>query len=520
MKITLTGIDYLVLFTYVVTLFILGFYLKSRRSSPGADIFLGGRSLRWWQIGFSMFSANAGPMMLIGLCSLGFSKGVVGSNFEWLAWIFLILLATFFIPRYISVGISTIPQFLLLRYGRRSYNFLVVYSLISILFVWLGSALYAGGLVISAVFDCPLLSAVILVAVISTSYTAIGGLKAVVRTGVFQSLIIIISSLLLTLLAIWKLGHATTGVSNAVPPDYWKLFHSSADPEYSWIAIIAGYPVVAVYYWCADQTIVQKVLSARSIKEGQYGILFLAALKIITPFIFVLPGILCFLLYGNTTEPDNSYMMLVKQLMPPGLRGLCIAALIASLIDTVSSGLNSFSTVFTLDVVSQFMPLNNSNKVRIGRWMTALAAVLGVAIAILFSYSGKSLFELTQGLVSILAPPLSVVFLSGIFWKRTHQTGADAVLFGGGFICVLMGICYVLNYPYKGFWPHFLLLSVYIFIGLVGLMAVITYVFKAPERELPVFTFPGNGLPAMGRGLWLGWGLLALVMAIIYIVLN
>lgn len=519
MKITLTGIDYLVLFAYVVTLFILGFYLKSRRASPGADMFLGGRSLKWWQIGFSMFSANAGPMMLIGLSSLGFSRGVVGSNFEWLAWIFLILLAAFFIPRYISAGISTIPQFLLLRYGRRSYNFLVVYSLVSILFVWLGSALYAGGLVISTVFNCSLWEAVVLVAIISTSYTAIGGLRAVVRTGVFQSLIIITSSLLLTLLAIWKLGHAE-GVVKAVSPDYWKLFHSTADPEYSWIAIVAGYPVVAVYYWCADQTIVQKVLAARSIKEGQYGILFLAALKIITPFIFVLPGILCFLLYGNITQPDNSYIMMVKQLMPQGLRGLCIAALIASLIDTVSSGLNSFSTVFTLDVVSQFMLLGNSAKLTVGRWMTALAAVLGVAIAILFSYSGKSLFELSQGLVSILAPPLSVVFLGGIFWKRTHRIGAEAVLFGGGFICVLIGICYVLNYPYKGFWPHFLLLSVYIFIGLVALLVLTNLILKAPEKNQPVFNFPGSGMLVMGRWLWLGWGLLALIMTIIYIVLN
>lgn len=519
MKITLTGIDYLVLFIYVVTLFVLGFYLKSRRSPRGADIFLGGRSLSWWQIGFSMFSANAGPMMLIGLSSLGFSKGIVGGNFEWLAWVFLILLAAFFIPRYISSGISTIPQFLLLRYGRRSYNFLVVYSLVSILFVWLGSALYAGGLVISTVFDCSLLGAVVLVAIISTSYTAIGGLKAVVRTGVFQSLIIITSSLLLTLLAIRKLGHVE-GLTRAASPDYWKLFHAKSDPEYSWIAIIAGYPVVAVYYWCADQTIVQKVLAAKSVKEGQYGILFLAALKIITPFIFVLPGILCFLLYGDSTLPDNSYITLVRQLMPQGLRGLCIAALIASLIDTVSAALNSFSTVFTLDVITRFVPLNYSAQIRVGRWMTAVAALLGVGIAVLFSYSGKGLFELTQGLVSILAPPLSVVFLSGIFWKRTHRIGAETILFGGGFICLLIGICYLLNYPYKGFWPHFLFLSIYIFIGLIGLMTLITLFIKAPANEEPLSTFPKHGASAMGKWLWMGWGALALVMIIIYIVLN
>ncbi|MEZ2444961.1 sodium/solute symporter [Chitinophaga sp. RCC_12] len=519
MNIILTGIDYLVLVVYVIALFAFGFYLKSSRSQSGGDIFLGRRSLKWWQIGFSMFSANVGPMMLIGLSSLGFSQGVVGGNFEWLAWIFLMLLSVFFIPRYISSGISTIPQFLLLRYGRRSYNFLVVYSLVSILFVWLGSALYAGGLVISEIFQCSLLEAVVLTTLISTSYTAIGGLKAVVRTGVFQSVIIIVSSLILTVLAIGKIGHVE-GAAKAIPPDYWKLFHARSDPEYSWLAIVAGYPVVAVYYWCADQTIVQKVLAAKTVKEGQRGILFLAALKVITPFIFVLPGIICFLLYRDSTTPDKSYITLVKNLMPAGLRGLCIAALIASLIDTVSSGLNSFSTVFTLDVVTQFVTLKEKDKTRVGRWMTAAGAFLGGGIAVLFSYSDKSLFELTQGLVSILAPPLSVVFLAGIFWKRTHRVGAETVLFGGGFLCLIMGVCYVLNYPYKGFWPHFLLLSVYIFIFLVILMGGITMVFKSPEKNHVSFTFPDNAGSGMDKWLWAGWGALALIMITIYIVLN
>jgi len=518
-KITLAGIDYLVLFVYVVALFVFGFYLKSRRTPAGGDIFLGGRSLKWWQIGFSMFSANVGPMMLIGLSSLGFSQGVVGGNFEWLAWIFLMMLATFFIPRYISAGISTIPQFLLLRYGRKSYNFLVVYSLLSILFVWLGSALYAGGLVISEIFQCSLLEAVVLITLISTSYTAIGGLKAVVRTGVFQSVIIIISSLILTVLAIGKIRHVE-GIAQAVSPDYWKLFRPASDPEYSWLAIVAGYPVVAVYYWCADQTILQKVLAAKSVKEGQRGILFLAVLKVITPFIFVLPGIICFLLYRDSTTPDRSYITLVKNLMPEGLRGLCIAALVASLIDTVSSGLNSFSTVFTLDVVTQFVSLKTNTKIKIGRWMTAAGAILGGGIAVLFSYSDKSLFELTQGLVSILAPPLSVVFLGGIFWKRTHRVAAETVLFGGGFVCLVMGVCYVLNYPYKGYWPHFLLLSVYIFLGLAAVMALMTVFFKVPEKDRVSFTFPKKTASATDKWLWAGWAALALVMVTIYIVLN
>lgn len=206
--------------------------------------------------------------------------------------------------------------------------------------------------------------------------------------------------------------------------------------------------------------------------------------------------------------------------MPQGLRGLCIAALVASLIDTVSSALNSFSTVFTLDVVTQFVSLKTADKTRVGKWMTAAGAVLGGGIAVLFSYSDKSLFELTQGLVSILAPPLSVVFLGGIFWKRTHRLAAETVLFGGGFLCLVIGVCYVLNYPYKGFWPHFLLLSVYIFICLAIVMALITVTFKAPEKEQVSFSFPAKTGSPMDKWLWAGWGALAFLMITIYIVLN
>ncbi|HET7898993.1 MAG TPA: Na+/glucose cotransporter, partial [Flavisolibacter sp.] len=223
MNVTLAKIDYLVLLVYGVALFVVGFYLSRKKTKSNADIFLGGRTLKWWQIGFSLFSANAGPMMLIGFASIGFSQGVVGSNFEWIAWVFLLLLAMFFLPHYLATKITTMPQFLQLRFGQRSYNFLVIYSLISILVVWLGSALYAGGLIISQIFEWTLMQSVIIIAVVAASFTAIGGLKAVVRTGVFQSVIIILSSIILTYLAIHKIG----GVSQLIeqtPKHYWKLF--------------------------------------------------------------------------------------------------------------------------------------------------------------------------------------------------------------------------------------------------------------------------------------------------------
>ncbi|WP_300600059.1 sodium/solute symporter [Niabella sp.] len=517
MNITLGIADYIVLMVYIILLLAIGFYLNKRPAKGNTDIFLGGRTLRWWQIGFSLFSANAGPMMLVGFAGIGFSQGVVGSNFEWLAWIFLLLLAMFFLPHYRATKISTMPQFLKLRFGNRAYNFLVLYSLISILLVWLGSALYAGGLIISQVFGWSLTLSVVLVTVIATSFTAVGGLKAVVRTGIFQSVIIIFSSVVLTWLALKRIGGLDAFVQ-AVPDHYWKLFRPASDPEYSWIAIIAGYPVVAVYYWCADQTIVQKVLAARDLREGQYGALFLAVLKIIMPLIFIFPGMMCFVLFKDTAQSDNAYITLVTQLMPHGLLGLCLAALIAALIDTVSSGLNSFSTVFTLDVAGRFREMDDAAKRRIGKWVTLVAGILAIGIAILFSRSGKGFFELSQGMVSILAPPLSVVFLTGILWKRMSRLAAEVVLYGGGLVCLVTGVCNVMNVPYAGFWPHFLMLSVYLFAGLLAVAVVISLLSPRVQDTsvLPALLETDKSRGTDLRRVWVGWALLALVMAVIY----
>jgi len=514
-NILLAGSDFLVLFAYLLLLLVVGFSLG--RKDGKTDIFLGGRSLRWWQIGFSLFSANAGPMMLVGAAGLGFSQGIVGSNFEWLAWIFLLLLAWVFLPHYMSTRVTTMPQFLQLRYGKRSYRFLIIYSLISILLVWLGSALYAGGLLISKVFGWSLMQAVLVVAVIATSFTAAGGLKAVVRTGIFQSVIIIVSSVLLTFLALDRVG-GIGKLMDSLPSHYWELLRPSSDPEYSWVAILAGYPVVAIYYWCADQTIVQKALAARDLKEGQKGILFLGVLKIVTPVLFIFPGMICFVLFKDITGPDNAYITMVIQLMPHGLLGLCVAALIAALIDTVSSGLNSFSAVFTLDVIGQFVTLDDAAKRRTGKWLTMGGAVLAVLVAYLYSFSGKGLFELTQGLVSILAPPLSVVFLGGVLWKRVTSLAAETVLYGGGVICLVVGICYLLNFPYRGFWPHFLLLSVYLFLFLSGVLIALT-LWAKPDKpgSYPSLFETGISWRHNERFVWMGWGALALVMGIIYL---
>lgn len=519
MNISFDYFDYIVLGIYILMLFLIAFFMNKKGES-GEDIFLGGRSLNWWQIGFSMFSANAGPMMLIGFAGIGFSHGMVGANFEWLAWIFLLMLSVVFLPHYLKSGISTIPQFLLIRFGKRSYTFLIAYSLISVLVVWLGSALYAGGLLISTIFDCSIYLPIIIIAAIATSFTAWGGLRAVVRTSVFQSLIIITSSIFLVFLGLKEIGGLKEFIERT-PKDYWKLFLSSEDPEYSWGAIVLGYPVAAIYYWCADQTIVQKVLAAKDLKQGQYGTVFIAALKIIMPFIFILPGIMCYVLFKDRANADNAYVVMVAELMPHGLMGLSVAALVAALIDTVSSSLNSFCTVFTLDLVPLFKKQDKAQQRRMGKWITVVAAGFGVLIAMVFANSGKSFFELTQGLVSILAPPLSVVFVAGITWKRINATAVETILYGGGILCIAIGACNVLNYPYVGFWPHFLMLSFYLFLFLGVVIVVVTLLSAKKEVENTDGTVILSKLQIYeNKKLRIAWAGLAVIMVLLYIYFN
>lgn len=520
MQISLELIDFIIIGIYLIILIVIGFY--SDRGKKTDDLFLGGRSLTWPMIGFSIFSTNVSPMMLVGFCGIAYSTGVVVSNFEWMAWPFLMLLAMVFVPHYLNTKISTMPEFLDRRFGNKCHTFLSYYSLFSILFLWIGAALFAGGKIISQVMGFDFLTSVILISLVATSYTAVGGLKAVVRTDVFQSILIIVASCVLTYIAFSRIGSFDKLV-NSVPSEYWHLFRGS-ESAYPWYALLLGYPVIGVYYWCTDQTIVQRVLGAKNYREGQYGVVFTAFLKIIMPFIFLFPGIMCFVLFPNLKDPDHAYMTLITQLLPTGVVGLIVAALIAALINTIAAALNSFSTLFTLDVYSKSIhPLASAAKIKtMGQIFTVLPAVAGIIIAIIYNASGKNLFELIQGLASYIAPPLTTVFILGVSWRRATAKAAEWTLIGGGILCILLGIMYVQEFPHKKFWPHFMLSTFYLFGLLLTFMIVVSLLTKVDySKALPTLkeTYAQSGEKQNIRN-WILWGIVAFIMTIIYIIFN
>jgi solute:Na+ symporter, SSS family len=524
-RISLHAIDITIIAVYIIILVGLGIFFATKRKMKTADdLFLGGRKLKWYNIGLSIFSTNVSPMMLVGYCGIAYSTGMVAANFDWLAWWFLVLLAMIFIPHYFTTRVSTMPEFLLKRYGARSHAFLSYYTLFSTLTVWVSFVLFTGGIVIAQILGIPFWIAVIAIAALATSYTAIGGLEAVVKTGVVQSVVVTVATIAVGLIALNKIG-GIGHLLDATPKNYWTIFRPASDEVYPWHAVILGYPVIGIWYWCTDQTIVQRVLAAKSIEHGQYGSMLVAVLKVFIPFVFLVPGIYCFVLYPNLQSSDHAYVTMIANLLPIGMIGLALAALTAALINDVAVGLNAFSTVFTLDVyVKKFSPGSSEKTIkRTGRIVMVLSAASALVIALLLSHVDKGLFDLSQSVGTYLAPPLSTVFILGVLWRKATSHAANLTLFIGSAICLTLGIMQITDYPHKDFWPHYMLLSFYMMCGLVLFMIIISLLYPEKEKEshLPTLAETYAKQPPYNRQrVWAGWIIIAALMFCLYVVFG
>ena len=515
---SLNFFDYTVVIGYIVALLTLGFWVSLRRKHT-REIFLAERSLKWYHIGFSMFGTNVSPTMMIGLCGIGYGVGMVAANFDWLAWWFLLLLAMVFAPRYLGAKVSTMPQFMELRFGKSCHTFLSWYALLCTLLLWLSGALYAGALLLGQIMGWELWQSVIILTVISASFTVVGGLQAVAIANTFQSMLMIVVSAILGIIALTKIG----GIGNlieAVPSGHWQLFHAGGVSDYPWYAILLGYPSQAVWFWCTDQTIVQLVLGAKDLRQGQYGTVFIGYLKIIAPFLFIVPGILCLVLFPNLDNQDEAYMTMVSELLPNGMIGLVIAVIFAALISTVNSGLNSFGTILTLDIYGKHFRPDATDKEVIwaGRVAMTLAAIIAVCCAIGLGQLGKSLFDVITGIIAFLAPPMTAVFLVSVLWKRATAKAAFTTFVFGSIFSLALGFGCLANTP-EGFWPHYLLLSFYLASGLIVLMIIVSLFTKAPAKQdmMPSVNEIYAEMGYSPKPVWIWYSILFVIMIALYV---
>lgn len=518
----LHAIDFVVVVVYLFVIIGIGYWVSFiKKKEAGGNLFLAGRSLTWPSIGLTMWGTNVGPSMLIASASIGYTTGVAAGNFGWYAFVFIFLLAVVFAPRYLGANVQTLPEFMGKRFGQSTRNILAWYSLVTILISWLALTLFAGGILVGQILNLPLWLSVVILVIIAAFFTVAGGLKAIAYTNVFQMGLLIVVSMILTVVGVVKAGGPLAIFENT-PGSYWNLFLPLNDPNYPWLAILLGYPVMGVWFWCTDQSMVQSVLGAKNLKQGQLGANFTGWLKILDVALFIIPGIACYVLFPGLKNPDEAYMTMVTRLLPSGMIGLVMAVLIAALVSTIDSALNSLSTVFTLDIyVKKYKPQATQKQiVTTGRIVTVAGAVLAIFLTLAInSIKGLNLFDIFQSVLSFLAPPMSVVFLFGVLWKKMTTRAANFTLTAGTFLSIGTGIMYLWILPREkyDFWPHYLLLSFYLFVILSVLAFLLAYFDKKPEDQN---TLDYGILPKPDRKVWVSWGALILVMVGLYILFN
>jgi alpha-L-rhamnosidase len=518
MRTFLQPVDFVIVVVYLLVLLAIGYWVSFvKPKKEDENLFLAGRSLGWASIGLNMWGTNVGPSMLIASASIGYTTGIVAGNFAWYAFVFILLLAVVFAPRYLGARVSTLPEYMGLRFGESTRNILAWYTLITILISWLSLGLFAGGVLVRQLLGLPMWLSVISMVVLATFFTAAGGLKAVAYTNVFQMLLLIAVSAALVFIGIAKIG-GVSQLFHKTPATYWNLFLPAGDKSYPWPAILLGYPVMGVWFWCTEQSMVQSVLGARSLEQGQLGANFIGWLKILDVPLFIIPGVLCFILFPHLQNPDEAYLTLVTRLFPPGMRGLIIVVLIAALVGNIGSSLNSVSTVFTMDIyIRKYRPgATNREIIRIGRVITVAGAIVSVAMALAIdNIKGLNLFDVFQSVLGFLAPPMSVAFLLGVGWRGATPRAINFVLTIGTAFSVGVGILFLWVFPASRYpqWPHFLLLSFYIFV-IIALGAVLVSLAGAGSPRLRIIP----GVPT--KKVRLLWTLLTIVMIILYILFN
>ena len=473
----LTLLDWTVVGVYTVGLVLLGLVVSRRRVAP-VDYFLASRATRWPAIGLALFASNMSSTALVGLAGGAYSIGLSIYNYEWSANVILVFFCVFLLPYIIRSQTFTMPEFLERRFDRRARLYFALLTLLLNVVVDSAAILYSGSLVGQLLLPgWPLWLIVAVLAGAAGLYTVLGGLRAVIYTEAVQAVVLLAGALLISIGAFHRAG-GWNAVMSSVDPAFISLIRPVNDAGVPWPGLLFGIPLLGFYYWCTNQSIVQRMLSAKNIDHARWGALLAGLLKLPILFLIVLPGTCALVLFPHLPRADMVYPNLILRVLPSGLIGLVVSGFIAATMVSIASMLNSASTLITMDVVKPLRPmLSDAQVVRIGKWITAALFVVAIAWAPQLQLF-PSLWQYLQAVLSYAVPPVVAVFLAGMFWRGANADGAAAALRWGS----VAGLAFFLiNVVFA--WTHLHFLYVAPLLCVID-MAILVIVSKAAWVDL------------------------------------
>jgi SSS family solute:Na+ symporter len=496
---SLAGLDIAIIALYFLVIFAIGYYF-ARKEKSSTDYFLASRDVGWFAIGASLFVSNISTEHFIGLAGSGATSGLAVGHFEWLACLILLILGWVFVPFYLRSNVFTMPEFLERRFSRSSAVYLASISIIAYVLTKISVHLWAAAIVMKGITGWSPLTAALILVVVTGIYTIAGGLSAVIYTEVVQTLVLLTGAIALTFIGMHQVG-GFAGLRAAVPASYFHMMKPASDPDFPWTGIFFGAPILGIWYWCTDQVIVQRVLSARDEGHAKAGTIFAAFLKLLPVFLLVLPGLIAFALFkdmftmgpnGTPTNGDIAFPTMILNLLPTGLVGLMIAALLAALMGGMASVFNSTSTLVTLDFYKKLRPAASEKQlVLIGRVATAGMVALGIAWVPFISRISGQLYIYLQSVQGYISPPIAACFILGILWTRVNSQGAISSLLTG---FVLGSVRFVLELMYPGGvgapesiqWliaMNFLHYAIVMFVACCVVLVGVSLMTPAPDRK-------------------------------------
>ncbi len=486
----MSSIDLFFIVAYFVGVAAVGYWSSRESRNSSKSYFLGGGNIGWMAIGASLFASNISAEHFIGLAGSGASSGLAVGQFEWIACFMLLLLGWLFVPFYVRTGVFTMPEFLERRFNSQCRTYLSAVSLVAYVFTKISVAVYAGAIVLQTILGWNIWVGAIVLIVATGAYTIFGGLRAVIYTDFLQAFILIGGGIILTAAAIARVG-GLGALFQGVEPEFFNLWKSVNHPDFPWTGILFGAPILGVWYWCTDQMIVQRTLAASNIETARRSTIFAGFLKLIPVFILVLPGVAGRVLFPDVA-PDRMYATLVTELLPPGIKGLVIAGLLAALMSSLSSVFNSSATLAVMDFYKKWRPdASEPELVRAGQFSTIALVAIGLLWLPFIGLMSNQLYVYLQSVQAYISPPIAAVFLLGLLWKRANGKGAFATLISG---FILGAIRFISELGVKAGWItwkplvmyasiNFLHFAILLFVLSIVILVAVSLRTAAPTRS-------------------------------------